>query len=214
MELRSLRALARRGADRLAAAEACCELCAAPLGESHRHVVDLQRRILCCTCRACAILFERPGAGAMRYRAVPDRIGFDPAGLDEARWEALSIPVRLAFVFFNSSMGRWGAFYPGPAGATESELGLEAMEELAASSPLVRAVQPDVEALLVRGRRGGGTSEAYLVPIDRCYDLVALVRMDWRGFDGGEIVRAKLDAFFEKLRLRSRPILGEREIRP
>lgn len=212
MELGALRKFAHRGVRRAAAEVERCELCAEPLEGGHRHVVDLDRRSLCCACRPCAILFERQGAGAGRYRTVPERVCVDPDGLDEGRWEALSIPVRLAFVFFNSSMDRWVAFYPSPAGATESELGLEAMSALILSSRLVRSIEPDVEALLVRGRRPGGAQEAYLVPIDRCYDLVALVREGWRGFDGGDEVRAKLDAFFERLRLQSRALPPEREM--
>ena len=38
-----------------------------------------------------------------------------------------------------------------------------------------------------------------LVPIDRCYELVGLLRVAWRGFDGGQEARALLDAFFADL---------------
>jgi len=183
-----------------------CELCAAPLDAGHRHVVDLERRSICCSCRPCALLFEQPGAGAGHYRTVPTRVCTVPEPFDRQRWDALSIPVGLCFVFFNGSLRRWVVSYPSPAGATESELPLEAMDELVESNRLLRAVQPDVEALLVRSPRGGGDVEAMLVPIDACYDLVGIVRQDWKGFDGGDEVRAKMDAFFAALRRRSRPL--------
>ena len=51
-------------------------------------------------------------------------------------------------------------------------------------------------------RRAGG---AFLVPIDRCYELVGALRTVWRGFDGGQEARALLDAFFADLAARSRP---------
>ena len=38
--------------------------------------------------------------------------------------------------------------------------------------------------------------EAYLVPIDVCYELVGQLRRLWRGFDGGREVRVALDEFF------------------
>jgi len=44
----------------------------------------------------------------------------------------------------------------------------------------------------VRGTR----IEAYLVPIDACYELVGQLRRLWRGFDGGREVRVALDEFF------------------
>ena len=44
-----------------------------------------------------------------------------------------------------------------------------------------------------------GTHEAYLVPIDACYELVGQLRRLWRGFDGGTEASDALDAFFADL---------------
>jgi len=207
VNLRSLRRYAVGRAHRPAwAAGERCELCAAQLDAGHRHVVDLDLRTICCSCRPCALLFEQPGAGAGHYRTVPTRVCTSPEPFDRERWEALSIPVGLCFAFFSSAAARWVITYPSPAGPTESELPLEAMDELLASSDLLRALEPDVEALLVRSPRGGGPIEAMLVPIDACYDLVGIVRQGWRGFDGGDEVRAGMDSFFEALHRRSRPL--------
>ncbi|AKU90150.1 DUF5947 family protein [Vulgatibacter incomptus] len=181
-----------------------CEICAAPLEEGHRHVVDLDRRTLGCACRACAILFT---SGTGRHRTIPTRIvSAADEPIDEAWWDTLAIPVRLAFLFFHGTRARWVALYPGPAGATEAELPFEAMKELASASRLVRAVEPDVEALLLRGQRLGGAPEAFVVPIDHCYELVGRLRRTWRGFDGGEDARRELDDFFGDLRRRSVPL--------
>jgi hypothetical protein len=180
-------------------------MCAEPIGDGHSHVVNLDSRQIMCTCRACWLLFTHQGAAGGRYRAVPDRYLHDPAfQLDEGRWEALQIPVRVAFFFNNSDLGKVVAFYPSPAGATESLLSLEAWEEVVAANPVMTDLVPDTEALLVQ--RAGEGFECFLVPIDACYELVGLVRMHWKGFDGGEEAWAAIDGFFDAVRDRSRPV--------
>jgi hypothetical protein len=61
-----------------------------------------------------------------------------------------------------------------------------------------------VEALLVR--RAGEGFECFLVPIDACYELVGLVRMHWKGFDGGQEAWEAIDGFFDAVRERSRGV--------
>jgi hypothetical protein len=183
-----------------------CEMCDTPIAEAHQHVVDLTSRSLMCACRACYLLFTAEGA-QLRYRAVPDRyLSFPEFRLGPGQWDQLEIPVGLAFFFRNSAMGRTIAFYPGPAGATESELPLDAWGSVLAENPQLDAVTPDVEALLVRTPgRGSGEVTCHLVPIDACYELVGQLRSIWRGFDGGQEARAMIDAFFAKVAARSRP---------
>jgi hypothetical protein len=204
----SLPALLRRIAARPPPAPAgeVCEMCDVAIPESHQHVVDVTNRSLMCTCRACYLLFTAEGAH-LRYRAVPDRyLCFPEFRLGPGQWDQLEIPVGLAFFFHNSSMGRTIAFYPGPAGATESELPLEAWTSVLADNPQLRLVAPDVEALLVRTPgRGSGEISCYLVPIDSCYELVGQLRAVWRGFDGGQEARERIDAFFSQVASRSRP---------
>lgn len=178
-----------------------CELCARPIGEAHSHVVDVQARRLLCSCRACYLLFTQTGAAHGKFRAVPERYRFAPAfRLDEAAWSQLEIPVRMAFFFRSSPAGRYLAFYPSPAGATESLLGLSAWDELVSVNPVLETLEPDVEALLIHGRRGGGSFQCFLVPINACYELVGRVRQTWRGFDGGEEAWREIDTYFAGLR--------------
>ena len=95
-----------------------CEMCAEPIADDHRHVVDTAGRQLMCVCRGCYLLFT-DSAADLRYRSVPDRyLSFPDFAVDRLGWEALQIPVGLAFFFRNSTLGRVVAFYPGPAGAT------------------------------------------------------------------------------------------------
>jgi hypothetical protein len=93
------------------------------------------------------------------------------------------------------------AFYPSPAGATESLLPLGAWEEMLKSNSELATVSPDVEALLINKNDDG--FECFLVPIDVCYELVGLVRLHWRGFDGGTEAWEAIDGFFAGLRQRS-----------
>jgi Family of unknown function (DUF5947) len=183
-----------------------CEMCGEGIGEEHQHVVDLESRSLLCTCRGCYLLFTADVA-ALRYRAVPDRyLSFPGLSAGPAEWEDLQIPVGLAFVFRNSVQHRTVAFYPGPAGATESELPLDAWPRIVEADPRLGGLRADVEALLVRrsDRDGAGLS-AHLVPIDRCYELVGRLRTLWRGFDGGHEARAAIEGFFADVESRSVP---------
>jgi hypothetical protein len=184
-----------------------CEMCSEPIADEHQHVVNLEGRQLMCVCRGCYLLFTDTQA-ELRYRAVPDRyLAFPDFALDRRGWEALQIPVGLAFFFHNSTLGRTVAFYPGPAGATESELDLQAWNDIRTADPRVDTVAADTEAVLVRVPDDETASpHAYLVPIDACYEFVGRLRMMWRGFDGGQDVRRYIDEFFEVLDSRSRVV--------
>ena len=205
-----LAVLARVSGNRPAqSAEERCEMCAEPIGPEHPHVVDVVGRELMCTCRPCYLLFTADEA-QLRYRAVPDRyVSLPGFVLGDRQWDELEIPVGLAFFLPNSALGRTVAFYPGPAGATESELPLGAWDAIVATNPALRLLVPDVEALIVRRPDGrGAAAAAHLVPVDRCYELVGALRLTWRGFDGGQEARALLDAYFADLAARSRPAPG------
>ena len=183
-----------------------CEMCSEPIADEHQHVVNVAARQLMCACRACYLLFTDSNA-ELRYRAVPDRyMAFPDFALDRRAWEALQIPVGVAFFFTNSELGRTVAFYPGPAGATESELDLDTWNTLRGADSRVDLLADDVEALLVRvpSEREDGPPQTYLVPIDACYEFVGRLRMLWRGFDGGQEARAFIDSFFAQVRARAR----------
>lgn len=183
-----------------------CELCGQDLNDRHGHLVDVSARSLMCACRGCYLLFMSQGAGGGHFKAVPDRcVAFDGLAFSPAQWDALQIPVSVAFFFINSSLERVCAFYPGPAGATESLLSLDTWAEVTAANPTLAEIEPDVEAFLVRtDPRSSAPPEAYLVPIDWCYELVGELRKTWRGFDGGKEAHDALDAFFDRVRDQAR----------
>lgn len=182
-----------------------CELCSAPVGPAHRHVVDLERRTICCACRPCAILFEKPGSGSGKWRTIPDRVRLDPElHLTAGAWAALGVPVRLAFLLRSGE--RWTAFYPGPGGVTEAPIDEELFAPFRRLTRLADEVEEDVEALLVQGERGAPELDCLLVPVDACYELAGRVRRSWEGFDGGDTVRREIADFLEGLRARARPL--------
>ncbi|MGH3496040.1 MAG: DUF5947 family protein [Nocardioidaceae bacterium] len=183
-----------------------CDMCAEPIAGTHQHIVDLQSRALMCACRGCYLLFTASDAH-LRYRAVPDRfLSFPTMTFDAARWDALQIPVGLAFFFFSSVLGKTVAFYPGPAGVTESELPLDAWDSLRSANPQLELLEPDVEAVLVRAAgQDQAEPRGFLVPIDSCYELAGRLRTVWRGFDGGQDAKRAIADFFDRVDKRCRP---------
>ena len=178
-----------------------CEMCAAPIIDEHQHVVNVETRALQCTCRPCYLLFTSRGASGGKQRAVPERYLYDPHfALADQVWDSAGIPVSMAFLFVNSVQAATLAFYPSPAGATESLLPAVAWAALLADNPAFADIEPDVEALLLR--RGEDGFEAFLVPIDVCYELVGRVRTHWKGFDGGTEAWTVINGFFDRLRTR------------
>jgi hypothetical protein len=150
--------------------------------------------------------------GRARYRSIPDRYRSDPGHpLTVAEWNALEIPVGLAFFLRSSASGETTAFYPSPAGATECRLDLEAWGRIAADHPMVAGAAPDVEAILIsRGPPDQDGVDTFLVPIDACYELAGRMRLLWRGFDGGAEARQSVAEFLDRVRERSRDLSQER----
>ena len=174
-----------------------CDMCAAPLEDAHRHLVEVGRRGVLCTCRACGLLFTASDA---RYKVVPDRVIADPTcALTPGQWSELGIPVSLAFCYLDSATGGVTLCYPGPAGIVEGELAPDAWNALVAATPLAGALEHDVEALLVHGKRGAEHVTSFLVPISTAYELAARLRTSWRGISGGPAANRVLDDLFLEL---------------
>ncbi len=89
-------------------------------------------------------------------------------------------------------------------GATESLLPLDTWRAIVDANPVLRGMEPDVEALLVN--RARGARDYRLVPIDECYGLVGLIRSRWRGLTGGKEVWEEIGRFLEALDRRSRSV--------
>lgn len=173
-----------------------CDLCRAAIPTRHRHLLEVTTRQVVCACDACALRFHDVVGG--RYKLIPrDVRPLLDFQLSDAEWDNLAIPINLAFFFYSTPAGRIIAMYPSPAGATESLLTLDAWEALTAANPVLARLEPDVQALLVN--RVGQTTAYYLAPIDICYQLVGLIRTQWRGLSGGSAVWREIEQFFANL---------------
>ena len=185
-----------------------CDLCGLVLPTEHHHLLELANRNIICACQACALLFDTTRAHPAKYRLVSTRYLVLPDfTMTAEQWDALMIPVNIVFFFFDSKEQQIKAFYPGPAGATESLLSMEHWASLTEANPLLHQLEPDVEALLMN--RLEGASVCYLVPIDSCYQLVGLIRVNWRGLSGGEEVGQAMGTFFAELQARSQSVSAE-----
>jgi Family of unknown function (DUF5947) len=180
-------------------AEERCELCSAELAPLHSHLLEPARRQILCACEACSLLFC--GRTDANYVRIPRRICvLSNFQMSDMEWEALMIPINLAFFYRDSATERMVAMYPSPAGATESLLSLESWEEIRVQNRALQTMESDVEALLVN--RVSSEPEYFLVPIDECFRLVGIIRMHWKGLSGGTEVWKHIQQFFTSLRER------------
>jgi hypothetical protein len=175
-----------------------CEFCRAEIPAEHAHLLDVAGRRLACACRTCALAFA--GRVDAAYRAVPSRVqAMREFYLTDSEWSGFHIPIDMAFLFHSTPQARPIALYPGPAGAAEQAIGVDAWAMLIANNPTLADLSPDVEALLVNRLRG--RRDYYRASIDHCYALVGLIRANWRGLSGGGEVWDLIDSFFAQLRL-------------
>lgn len=172
-----------------------CDLCSEVIRAHprHEHLLERDRQQVACSCTPCALLF--PVEAERRYLRIPrDAYRLDGFVMSEDQWEDLAIPVRMAFIQLHTTSGVPRAYYPSPAGATESLLSLDGWDELVRANPSLRRMHPGVEALLIN--RIGEAREHYIAPIDRCFELVALIRIHWRGLSGGQEVWQRVADYF------------------
>ncbi|MEV5953303.1 DUF5947 family protein [Streptomyces sp. NPDC051987] len=193
----ALARLIRSSADRRPAAGAeVCDLCAEPLSEGHPHLYDTGPGEVRCACRACSVLFDgtRQGAGAGegRLRLIPTR----RVRLPEVDTAALGVPVGLVF-FVPRADGSVTAEGPSPAGAMRWEVAATAWQRAVAGCPALGTMTPDVEALLVNTVHG--LDHHWIVPVDDCFRMLAVVRREWRGLSGGGRMWPAVERFFEEL---------------
>ena len=170
-----------------------CELCGAEVPAAHAHLFERRTERLACACAVCERLLGSSDATWTIVRTRRERLTrFE---LTDAHWQALGVPIELAFFVQSSRAGRVVARYPSAAGPVECGLALSAWETLVAANPVLAELAPDVEALLVRG--AGGRREHYRASIDECYRLVGIIRRQWRGVGGGPEVWQAIDTFFD-----------------
>jgi hypothetical protein len=188
----ALERVIRRAGARRRESEERCELCSVPVLAGHRHMLDTGSGEVMCACQACSLLFSKDAASKGHYRLVPRRRVRLPA----VSTKDLGVPVGLAF-FVPRADGTVIAHYPSPAGATQWEVDPPAWAAVLDRHPELRTLEPDVQALLVNTARD--QQQHWLVPIDDCFRLVAVVRREWKGLSGGSRVWPEIEQFFAEL---------------
>jgi hypothetical protein len=163
--------------------------------DDHRHLLQLAERRILCVCEACWAL----RAGDAELRPVGTRtLWLEDFRLPDEVWASFQIPIGLAFFLHSSVTGSVVAMYPSPAGATESELRFESWHRLVELNPVLAQLEPDAEGLIVN--RLTPLHVAAIAPIDRCYELVGLIKSRWEGSSGGVGVERAIAEFFVGLR--------------
>ncbi len=172
-----------------------CELCPMSLSEDHKHLLDLEERRIVCVCGTCWSV----RSGDARYRPPGSRtVWLEDFALPDDLWAAFEIPIGLAFFLRSGAAGGVVGLYPSPAGATECELDLEAWELLCADNPVLGSLEADVEALVVN--RLADPPQHAIVPIDRAYELVGVIKSSWEGISGGAATEQAVEGYFAGLR--------------
>ena len=188
-----------------------CEVCSRDIPHEHAHLFEPKARQVICVCAECQVSVGE-GEGSV-YRRVPRRVCYlEGFCMDDAQWDELMIPVGMAFFFHSSAVQRVLAFYPSPAGVTESLLDLEAWQTVVQDNPVLASMQIDVEALLVN--RTKENREYFIVPIDKCYELAGHIRCHWRGLSGGQKVWEAIEGFYTDLKAQSTIGQGTRKQEP
>lgn len=168
-----------------------CHLCHASVPPHHRHLLDIERELALCVCEACQLLF----APSRRYPLIPER----RIHIDDISTAPLGVPVSLAY-FVSHTNGAVVAHYPSPLERRTSAVDERAWQAVADENPSLRELAPEVEALLVNIVRG---RHFWIVPIDDCLRLNALVQREWTGLSGGSRMWPTIERFFDELTERS-----------
>lgn len=200
-----LQRLVDRAAGNRATAVDRCGLCGDAVPGRHRHVLDTRALAgsartggdsagLRCVCLPCAMLLGREGAGGGHYELVPER----RTRLGDVSSETLRVPVGLAF-FVKQSDAAVVAHYPSPMGSTRSEVAAGDWAAVEKGSVALGGMRSGVEALLVWKSVGGARREHWILGVDECFRLAAIVRGNWSGMSGGTALWRAVAGFFQEL---------------
>src|SRR5215475_9403070 len=117
-----------------------CEFCSLPVSPGHRHLLEVATRKIVCACDPCALRFENVIG---RWKLIPrDARSLPEFQMTDEQWNALSLPINLAFVFHSTPMNKAVAMYPSPAGAMQSLLPLTSWETMVAENIVLAEMQP------------------------------------------------------------------------
>ena len=162
-----------------------CDLCRSGVPDDHRHLLQLEERRILCVCEPCRALRSR------RRRAAAGRHAHAVAGgLRAARRRVGRVPdpdrARVLPALERDRQRRRDVPVAGRRDRERAAL-RRAGTRLVELNPVLRGLEPDAEGLIVDRRLG----VAAIAPIDRCYELVGLIKSRWEGISGGRRRRAR-----------------------
>ena len=179
-----------------------CDLCGLEVAPMHDHLIEPAERAARLRLWRLRGALQRAGRAPVQAGATHVDRARRASRISDAQWEALRLPIDLAFFYDSTPQARVVACYPSPAGATESLLELETWQELRREHPVLHDL-----AARRRGAAGqpgparpGVDASAISCPIDQCFQLVGLIRMHWKGFTGGTAVWEEIDRVLRRPR--------------
>jgi hypothetical protein len=184
-----------------------CGFCSSHLQPDHGHLLDMAGHRIVCVCKRCTRRGAEPKGGSVsppQFKRIRSTCLY-VADFRIPDGATISSPAGIFFLFFSSSWNRVRAFYPGPAGALESKLGLVTFNKLKSSNPILAELllEPNTDVLALVVNRSRRPYEHYLVPIDECYRLVGLMRREWGAATDGRLLHESTNEFFRQLRAKS-----------
>jgi hypothetical protein len=157
-----------------------CDFCGRRLLPDHRHFLERPSKKILCACDHCTSAHHAGGP----YDLIPRRYEWlEDLVMPESLWLEFMIPVNIAFFVHDRETDTIITFYPGPVGATFSQLQIGAWQKLVQNNPDRLYLLPDLEAFIVN--RLDATAEYFIAPIDWCYRLVGVMRLHRKGIFGG-----------------------------
>ena len=201
-----------------------CDLCRSELPDRHRHLLELVQRRMLCACDACALLFG--DANGSRIRPIPESVTRIELNMSDQQWSGLGIPIGMAFfTVCDREVSRESSSirslspdvtvrhsaeattdaapvqvgYPSPAGLVMSSVEQDDWLALIDANPAVGRLRPEVESLLIN--RLASRQQAFVVPLDVCFELIGIVRRHWEGWSAGPDLQRAMDGFFDQLEI-------------
>ena len=177
----------------------------------HKHLLHLDERRIVCVCQTCWSM----RSGDARYRPTGSRtLWLDGLRAHRRAVGGVPDPDRPGVLpALERDRRRSSALYPSPAGATESELDLDAWDRLVAANPVLEDLEPDAEALIVNRMATAARAR------DRAARRLLPARRDHQG-DAGRASpaaprwRPPWQRYFDDLRAAARGERLERDRRP
>ena len=177
-----------------------CDLCGLEIGPDHDHLIDPAERRLVCACGACAVLFS--AQAGTKFKRVPQDVTRTRRADDQRLRSGRRSGCRSIWRSSTTARRRdgWWPATPVRRARRSPCWSSRPGRKSSASIPSSPACSPTSRRCWSTACAAARTRTAcFLVPIDQCFRLVGIIRMQWKGFTGGTAVWEEIDGFFAEL---------------